>query len=151
MARSIEAPFRREFTITQIGELGSGDLYVGDIKTLYLSVNPTTSANGVIRGKIGRDGQYFDVPFTLTEGRSGPIDISEVEYITFVASVVNAPTDLNLFGYYDVIDNKHVTVTYNQDEIDRNILKVSLLEDIKEELQKLNLHMSIITGEDLDE
>ena len=151
MARSLDAPFKREFTITETGILGPGDIYVGDIKTLYISMNPTSSAKGVIQGKIGRDGKYFDVPFTITEGRSGALDISEVEYIRFVASVVTGQTDLNLFGYYDVIDNKQVTVTYNQDEMDRNILKVSLLEDIKEELQKLNFHMSMITGEDLDE
>lgn len=150
MARSIEAPFRREFMITSKGVLGGGDIYVGDIKTLYIGMYPTASAAGVIEGKIGRDGKYTIIPFSLTEGRSGPIDVSGIEFIKFTASIVSEPTDINMFGYYDAVNNEETIIRYNEDEEDRSIITVSLLEDIKEELQKLNLHMSVITGEEIE-
>jgi len=150
MARSIEAPFRREFPISLKGILGdSNGIYVGDIKTLHISMNPVNSADGFIEGKIGRDGLWTTIPFTLTEGKTGAIDISEIEYVRFTVTRVDKLTDLNMFGYQEQSKPDILQVELSQADVDRSTETLSTLKDIKKELKRLNTYMHIITGEEI--
>lgn len=150
MARNDKAPFTRSFTITAIGVVAD-EIYVGDLKTLYISMNPIASANVAIEGKIGRSGKYFNVAFSLTNGNSGPVDISHVEYIKFTAIEVGATTILNMFAYEDADAPTSVNVYYEDETLNRDVLNTSLLTDIRDELKTLNTYMSVITGEELGE
>lgn len=151
MARSDKAPFKREFDFNVAGILGGGEgMYVGDIKTIYIDMNPINTATGFIEGKIGRDGKWFKVPYSLDEGRSGAVDVTEVEYIKFVVDTVQESTSINMFGYYDAPQNKEIEITFKEADQNRNIEQLCTIIDIKEELIKLNTYMKIITGEDIE-
>lgn len=149
MSRSNLAPFRREFTATEIGILGEDEgAYVGDIKTLYVNIAPINTAKGYIQGKIGRQGTWFNVPFTLKDGRTGSVDISEVEYIRFVVDVLSEETKITLFGYYDKDAPETVTVAFDQEQLNREMSNASALCEIKDILSDIKEHLRIITGED---
>lgn len=151
MARSIEAPFRREYTFSNSGIVTpEGGIYIGDIKTIHIGISPTSAADGLIQGKIGRQGEWFVVPFTIEEGRTGPIDVSHVEYIQLNATKVAQTTTLSLFGYYDLTDDEIIEV--KNTTRDFNIAKENLcvLEDIRKELKTMNKHLKEITGENYE-
>lgn len=149
MARSIEAPFRREYNITSTGTLGPEEgTYVGDIKTIYVNIEPTNTVKGFIQGKIGREGDWANVPFTLKEGRTGAVDISGVEYIRFVVDVLVIDTYITIFGYYEKDDSGPKEIKFNQVDLEREVTNNVLLCDIKEVLEKIEFHLSIITGEE---
>ena len=150
MARNEKIPFRREFTATAAGTLAT-DIYVGDIKTIYAVISPTNSINGRILGKVGLKGVYKDIPFTLTEGETGAIDISGVEYIAFVVDSISKDTQITIFGYED---DSRPDVVKMELSSDSNDIRIALdnnesLKSIDKELKKLNKYMSIIVGDEL--
>lgn len=150
MARSLDAPFRREFTFSTSGFLGPKEgIYVGDIKTIYINVEPLGKAEGSIQGKIGRGGDFFNIPFSLKEGLTGAIDVSGVEYIRFRADDVSTETTITIFGYYDPPQKDSFTVQKSKEDKDRDIETLITLCDIRDLLKKIETHMSIITNEDL--
>lgn len=149
MSRSIEAPFRREYNITTIGTVGPEEgTYVGDIKTIYINIDPSNTARGTIQGKIGRSGKWFDIPFSLKEGRTGAIDVSGVEYIKFIADSVIKPTYMIVFGYYEKDAEGPIEITFNEHQLNREVMNTVLLCDIKEVLEKIEFQLKIITGEE---
>ena len=150
MARSDKAPFKREYTIAQVGKLPE-EIYVGDIKTLFLGTNPVGGASGFIEGRVGKSGKWFTVEYNLDKnGISDAIDIRNVEYIRFEALTVSKTTQLAMFGYYDdTNENDSIFIKRTERELERELHTIELLTDIKEELQKLNIHMSLVTDEEI--
>lgn len=149
--RSIEAPFRREFPITTTGIVGEVDIYIGDIKTLYVSSISPGSLDVILRGKIGQKGQYVTIPFTMKENRGEAVDVSGIEYLRIEVLKVIKTTTLSIFGYYDQTKEKTATVALSS--FDRNINNQieSLLEGIRDQLIILNQHMTIITDEEIEQ
>lgn len=148
MARSDKVPFRREFTLSSSGYVGSDDgFFVGDILSLHIDID-AASVSFILEGRVGNTGSWekMNLP-TGTTHKSG-IDIREFEYIRLQLLNVRTDTRVTLFGYEDNvrIDNQLVTLSNR----DYNELCESkfLLEEIKNNLEKLNMHMAIITGEE---
>lgn len=147
MARSDKVPFRREYTFSEDGILTADQgEFVGDILSLHMSFSRPTSYK--LEGKVSRDGAWN----TLSQGTSlsvDNVDLRPVEYIKLTIVEVDETTSVTLFGYNDDIAKDIIMVTKVGDELDRDIENTNRLTEIRDELRKLNLYMSIITGEDL--
>lgn len=148
MARSDKTPFKREYTISSNGVLGNEEFYVPDIRTLYFTVSPTGGADGLIQGKIGLDGNWVIIPFTVdSDGNSGAIDITPFEYVRFQALSVIKETNINIVGFYSEPNKEKTSIEFAQRELDIMIENNHSLKHIEKQLEILNEYMSIIIGD----
>lgn len=151
MARSDKAPFRRELIMTEDGYfIHDEGFYVGDIKTIHINILNGQDSNYKIEGKVGRSGDWQRIFTTSKSQRHIPnIDISEFEWVRLEVFGIDEATEVIMFGYKEATALKEMPITFNENDLNRNIDQVCLLKDIKEELQKLNIYMELITGEEI--
>ena len=151
MARSDKAPFRREGTMTSSGFFLSSDgFYVGDIRTLHMDILNGNETSYLLEGKAGRTGEWQRVQGQSLENRHfKDINISSYEYIRLRLYDVKGNVEIVIFGYEGNPVQSKLNVVQNKDIITHNIEMLCLLNDMKEELKKLNIYMSEILGEEL--
>jgi hypothetical protein len=152
MARSDKVPFRREFTVSTNGYLGSADgFFVGDILSLHIAVLGD-DVGILLQGKVGRTGEWQNIsvlPSTDDKRHYNDIDIRAFEYFRLELFNVKASTDITLFGYENNIDKQINIVQLSDRDRDTVLSDSCTLKEIKEELLKLNQYMHIITGDKL--
>jgi hypothetical protein len=152
MARSDIAPFRREATMSSSGYFlnEKNGFYVGDIKTLHMDILNGNETSYLLEGKVGRTGEWQQIQGdSLTNRHFKNADISSYEYIRLKLYDVAHNVDVVIFGYTDNPILKELTVKEEQSVLERNVEIVCLLTEIKEELQKNNIFLSEILGEEL--
>lgn len=149
MSRSDKVPFRREFSMSSDGYVGSDEgFFVGDILSLHLDVNKP-SIGFVLQGKVGRDGEWEKIKLESGTTHKADIDVRSFEYIRLEVLNINEETKVTLFGYENNTRIENQLVTLSDKDYKELCQSKFLLEEIRDSLGKLNIYMSIITGEDL--
>ena len=149
MARSDKVPFRREFKVAQNGFVGDSEgFFVGDILSLHIDV-VNKQVNFFVQGKVGRHGDW-EIITSKDNVKSLPnIDIREYEYVRIQALNVIAETEIIIFGYEQNVLQSNLETTLSDRDFNTNIEIKCLLGEIKNELIKLNIQMSEITGDEI--
>jgi hypothetical protein len=149
MARSDKVQFRREFTLTSNGYAGNSDgFFVGDILSLHVDIL-NGNISYLIEGKVGREGEWRTIKSGSNERYIENIDIRAFEYVRVEISKITSSTKIILFGYENNIVQESIISKLEGNELQFALESRDNLEQIVEELKKLNTYMSIITGEDL--
>jgi hypothetical protein len=151
MARSDKVPFRREFTLTSSGYVGTSDgFFVGDILSLHIDIN-RPSVTFVMEGRVGIQGEWEKINLPTGTRHKAGVDIREFEYIRIEALNIRLNTKITLFGYEDNVRIENQLVTLSEKDFNQLHDSRYLLEEIKDTLEKINRHMTIITGEDYED
>lgn len=150
MARSDKVPFRREFNITSNGFIGNEDgFFVGDILSLHIDV-VNKKAGLLVQGRVGRGGDWHTIDSRGNTTGLSNIDIRQYEYVRIQITNVKSSTSVILFGYEQNVLQTNIETIATDRDFDINIQIKCLLGEIKDELIKLNLQMTDITGEEYD-
>lgn len=146
MARSDKVQFRREFTLTSNGYVGSSEgFFVGDILSLHVDFLGE-EVSYLIQGKVGRQGIWVNLP-NKGHGHISDLDIRAYEYVRI--EVFNIDTSINviMFGYEENVKQDSIIAKLSGNEERINLENNDNLKQIKNELIKLNQYMEIITGD----
>jgi hypothetical protein len=152
MARNDKQPFRREFTTTGSGFVGSEvGFFVPDILSLHLTISAKFD-RVIMQGKVG-DGNWQTIPLEDNTGdylHFNNLDISPYEYVRFNGYCEkNEIREVIFFGYKHNPTTDKVTTIASDLDFKQNLEANYTLKEIKEELVKLNNYMYIITGDKL--
>jgi hypothetical protein len=148
MARSDKVPFRREFTMTSSGYAGSSDgLFVGDVLSLHIDIDQP-SVTFLLEGKVGRSGDWEKVDLPTGTRHKAGVDVREFEYVRLEVLNVRKATRVTMFGYENNVRVENQLVTLSNRDYNELCESKFLLEEIKNNLERLNMHMAIITGEE---
>lgn len=148
MARSDKSPFRREIVVTSSGYVGdSNGFYVPDIMSLHVD-SSVENTGFFVEGRTSVKTKWETIHL---DGEKKDIDIRAWEYVrvsvTLPTSAISAT--IVLFGYGIPVDRKEIIAISSKKDMDLNIENNNNLKQILTELQKLNMYMSIITGDKL--
>jgi hypothetical protein len=148
MARSDKVPFRREFILSAPGYAGSDEgFFVGDILSLHIDID-RSSVTFILEGRVGRDGVWEKMNLPTGTTHKAGVDVREFEYVRLQVLNVRTDTRVTLFGYENNVRVENQLVTLSNRDYNELCESKFLLEEIKNNLEKLNMHMAIITGEE---
>lgn len=148
MARSDKVQFRREFSLSNEGYVGTSEgFFVGDIMSLHVSIIDGTPSH-LLQGKVGRKGEWVNICSGDQTRHIPNIDIRQHEYVRLFISSISTEAIVTLFGYEAPVD-KDVQAISIEEYHKNNILDQNdLLYSILDELKGIKLHLQCITDEE---